>query len=229
MPGPIIGVLLGYVWLKGTAVGQAGYIAGKLWIAVLPIVWWLLVIRRPVRWVGPTRRGMGMGVALGLVIAVLIAGGYAVAGRWFVDPAMLRDHLEASGLSNPWVYAGFGLAVASSNALLEEYAWRWFLYGRCEALVTGQDPWLLRDAGPVPLVWPAILLAASLFTVHHVIVLRVQFGWTATILASAGVFIGGVVWAVLMLRTRSIWPSYVSHLIVNLAMFAVGGWIVWGS
>jgi membrane protease YdiL (CAAX protease family) len=36
------------------------------------------------------------------------------------------------------------------------------------------------------------------------------------------VFIGGCVWSWCFLRFRSIWPGYVSHVIVDVAVFAVG-------
>ena len=71
-------------------------------------------------------------------------------------------------------------------------------------------------------------VAAVLFTVHHVIALGAQFGVLATALASLGVLIGGVVWSLLTIRFESIWPAYVSHVLANTAMFAVGWWILAG-
>jgi uncharacterized protein len=95
-----------------------------------------------------------------------------------------------------------------SNAVLEEYVWRWFVFRKCEALVR--------------ISWLAVLLSAALFTVHHVLALAAQFDWMITLAASAGVFLGGAVWSWCYLRYRSIWPGFVSHVIVDIAIFAIG-------
>ena len=41
-------------------------------------------------------------------------------------------------------------------------------------------------------------------------------------LASAGVFVGGVAWSWLYRRSGSIWPGYLSHAIVDAAIMGVG-------
>ena len=73
-----------------------------------------------------------------------------------------------------------------------------------------------------------MLLSALFFTVHHVIALRVQFDWTLTVLATVGIFIGGGAWSWLYLKYRSIWPSYVSHAIVDVAIFVIGCKLIFG-
>jgi membrane protease YdiL (CAAX protease family) len=42
------------------------------------------------------------------------------------------------------------------------------------------------------------------------------------------VFTGGAIWSWLYVRYRSIWPGYLSHAIVDVAVFAVGWWIIFG-
>ena len=68
----------------------------------------------------------------------------------------------------------------------------------------------------------AVVLSALLFTVHHVIALRAQFGWNVTLLASAGICVGGAAWSWCYLKYRSIWPGYVSHLVVDATVFVIG-------
>ena len=43
-----------------------------------------------------------------------------------------------------------------------------------------------------------------------------------------GIFIGGTVWSGLYLRYRSIWPGYASHAIVDVAVFGIGWWVIFG-
>jgi membrane protease YdiL (CAAX protease family) len=70
--------------------------------------------------------------------------------------------------------------------------------------------------------------AALAFTAHHVVALAGQFNWDITLLASLGVFIGGTAWSWLYLRYRSIWPGYVSHAIVDVAIFVIGYGLIFG-
>jgi membrane protease YdiL (CAAX protease family) len=62
------------------------------------------------------------------------------------------------------------------------------------------------------------------FTAHHVILLAVFFGWDsmATWLFSFGICAGGAVWALIYERSKSIYSPWLSHLIVDTAIFAIG-------
>ena len=70
--------------------------------------------------------------------------------------------------------------------------------------------------------------SALAFTIHHVFALKAQFGWSVTLIASLGIFIGGGVWSWMYARYRSIWPGYVSHAIVDVAVFAIGWMLIFG-
>ena len=75
----------------------------------------------------------------------------------------------------------------------------------------------------------AVLLSAVLFTLHHVIALRAQFDWLPAILASLGVLLGGVAWSWCYLRYRSVWPGYLSHLIVDVTLLWIGWQLIFAS
>ena len=76
--------------------------------------------------------------------------------------------------------------------------------------------------------WPAVILSALLFTVHHVFALAAQVDWRVTLLASVGVFIGGVTWSWLYRRYRSIWPGYLCHLMADAPIFVIGYVLIFG-
>ena len=71
-----------------------------------------------------------------------------------------------------------------------------------------------------------IVASALFFTVHHVIAMAVFMDWLPVLLCSSGVFIGGLVWSWLYARFESIWPCYLSHAIVDMAVFGVGALIL---
>ena len=70
-------------------------------------------------------------------------------------------------------------------------------------------------------IW-VLPISAAIFTLHHVFVLAAYFGTTLTVLGSLGVFIGGVIWSLLHLRTSSLIPGWISHALVDVAIVVVG-------
>jgi membrane protease YdiL (CAAX protease family) len=94
--------------------------------------------------------------------------------------------------------------------LLEEYYWRWFVFG-----------WLRRQT---PLL-VAQLLSSLAFMAHHVVILAVFFPgrfWTAAVPFSLCIAGGGFVWAWIYERSGSIYAPWLSHLLIDAAIMAVG-------
>ena len=58
--------------------------------------------------------------------------------------------------------------------------------------------------------------------------LAVFFPPAAVAAGSAGVFAGGVAWSWLYVRYGSIWPGYLSHAIVDVAVFGAGAALLFG-
>ena len=200
----------------GTGLGQVLYIACKVWILAFPLAWWLFIDRRRLS-VSPMKRGgLGVGVLLGVAIFVVIWIVYLTVGTSLVDPEQVRAMAAANGIDRVWPYLGLVLTLTFINALLEEYVWRWFVYTKCERVV----PFLHG--------WVAVILAAFLFTVHHIIALTAQMDLIPALLASTGVFIGGVTWSWCYRRYQSIWPGYISHIFADLGVFSVGAMILFG-
>ena len=55
-----------------------------------------------------------------------------------------------------------------------------------------------------------------------------MFPVSLAILATIGVYIGGIMWSWLYLRYRSIWVPFISHAIVDIMMFTIAGIILLG-
>jgi membrane protease YdiL (CAAX protease family) len=92
---------------------------------------------------------------------------------------------------------------------LEEYYWRWFVFGRLRLLV------------PKELAIPISSLG---FAAHHVLVLALYFGWASplTWLFALCVAIGGAIWAWLYDVSESLAAPWLSHAMVDAAIFAIG-------
>lgn len=212
-PAPTLGVVLA-IFVAPGPVGRAAWIAAKVVLYGLPAFWWLAVERRRIS-LSPLRRGgLATGAGLGLAISALILGIWFLFGERWVEGDHLREVAETNGFEKLPGYLLIGAWVVFVNSLLEEYAFRWFVFTRCRTLV--------------PAV-AAVFLSATIFTVHHVFLLA-GYGVAAplAIFASAGVFLGGLTWSWCYHRFESIWPGYLSHAIVDVAILWIGWQLISG-
>ena len=215
VPAPSVGVMLAMVIdsTQGTMIGKGAYFLSKAWILALPVLWLLWVEKKRLGISRPERGGLLMGAGLGLGISAIIFAAYLLIGDRIIDPQTLKDAAIANGIGRPILYIPFVAYLTIVNSLLEEYVWRWFVFRQCERLVGGGG---------------AVICSAAFFTIHHVFALKAQAGWPITLLGSTGVFIGGAVWSWCYLKYKSIWPGYISHIIVDAAIFVIGWLLIFG-
>ncbi len=186
---------------------------GKVLQFGFPLFYVYLVLKQRPRF--PRRPLAGMGPSLlfgGLILIAMLALYHLVlepAGL-FDDPGEeIRKKIVGMGLSSSTAYLLFGAFYAAVHSLLEEYYWRWFVFRQ------------LRER--MSLGW-SVLLSSLGFASHHVILLVVYFGARSifTYLFIAGVAIGGAVWALIYNRYRSLIAPWLSHALVDLAIFLIG-------
>jgi membrane protease YdiL (CAAX protease family) len=213
VPAPSIGTLAAMVLFPGSVLGKGLFAASKLWLFAFPIVWWRMVDRGDFG-MSPARRGGWLaGLVSGTAISLLILLGYFALGYGFMDRAFFVGKMQEIGLGTLPVYLGGAAYWILINSVLEEYVWRWFVYRKCEALI-----------GPAF----AVLLSAAFFTLHHFIALQTYCSLSIAVVCSLGVFLGGAVWSFMYMRYQSIWPGYLSHAIVDLAIFGLGAAMLFG-
>src|SRR5262249_33931901 len=148
-------------------------------------LWWF--DRHWPRWTRPHFQGLPLALAFGLLVG---AGIMVMYFAWLrgspalaSTPEMVRQKLSQFNADTPVRYFILAGVIAGLHSLLEEYYWRWFVFG-----------WLTRLMS-----WPIALVLSSLaFMGHHVIVLAVYLPgefWTAVTPFSLCVAVGGGVWA----------------------------------
>jgi membrane protease YdiL (CAAX protease family) len=179
----------------------------------LPIVWVLFVQKGAATLRPPGGRGVAVGLLFGAAVA---AGMFALYAGVLKSSAVLsaaepeiRGKTAGFGIDTVWKYALLGAFYSLFHSLLEEYYWRWFVFGQ------------LRR-------WTTVGVAAAIsglgFMAHHVLVLGKFFGFDSptTYLLSACIAVGGFLWAWLYHRTGSLAGPWLSHLLVDAAIFAIG-------
>ncbi|QDU57162.1 CPBP family intramembrane glutamic endopeptidase [Aeoliella mucimassa] len=198
-----------------SGVQQAVFAVAKVVQFSLPAAWVGLVCRERLGWPAWNPRGLALGIAFGLVIAAATFGLYFwLSPTELMQQALvpIREKITGMNLNSPVKFIGLGVFYSLFHSLLEEYYWRWFVFGR------------LRRFVPVGV---AIAISSIAFAAHHVVVLWVYFSHAPAValLLAAGVAVGGAFWAWLYHRTQSIYSIWASHLLVDAAIFGVGYFI----
>ena len=185
-----------------------------------PAVWACFVLRQRLEWRRPSTQGVVTGLLFGLAAA---AAGWIVfryvleSSPMFVAAAdQIRAKVAGFGLDSRSKFVALGVFYSLAHSLLEEYYWRWFVFGQ------------LRRLAPL---WPAIVVSSLGFMAHHVLVLSLYFGWWTwpTLLFSASIAVGGAFWAWLYDCTGSLLGPWLSHLVVDAGIFFIGFQLVRGS
>jgi len=189
------------------------FIVAKIWLLGFPAAWYLVIERGTPSWSPPRHGGLAIGALSGVVLGLTIFAGAALVGAHQMDLGPLNEKVAEMGLASPLTYLAGAAAWTLVNSLIEEYVYRWFVLRQCETLLPG----------PLPAV-----ASAAIFTAHHIIAVSQYLDPVLTVVASTGVFGGGLVWAWLYRRYRSIWPGWISHIVADVAVFGIGGWLLFG-
>lgn len=208
-------LLLGHPWQ------QAAYAVGKVIQFGFPVVFVLLLKRRlseaGIATVEPPEKrwspqvSITIGIAMGAIVAVLMFAIY----RLVLPDALLaslgeevKRRTDGFGVGSSMAFIGLGLFYALFHSFMEEYYFRWFIFGQLRHITK---------------LAPAVLISGLSFMAHHVIVLAHYFGPSLlTALLSLSIAMGGFIWAWQYEKSRSLLGPWISHLIVDAGIFAIG-------
>ena len=205
---PSISVIFGIKIIENELHSQIFFVICKLWIFIIPTVWFFYVEKNIFSRELPSRRGLEMGTATGLIMSIIIILTWIV----FEDSINLEemiDTLNSKGLSDVNLYLMGMIYWIFINSLLEEYVFRWFITTKASVLF-GNNSY-------------AIFFSALMFTLHHSLALHFfGFIWWQTIIASFGLLSAAAIWSWLYLQYRSIWVCWLSHAICDVVVFSIG-------
>lgn len=225
---PTLATWLYFVQFAGSPAVRIFYGVGKAIQFCFPVVYVVLAeggfsalfSRRPAsRDRISLRVSLIIGISVGMAVVLLMLGLYFILFRaseaFRTVPDEVRSKLRDAHIDSPAGFLALALFYSLIHSLLEEYYWRWFVFGRLRYVLS---------------LWPAILLSSLGFMAHHTLVIGKYFGGlsTMTLLLSAGVTIGGAIWAWLYERSGLLYGSWLSHLLVDAGLMAIGYEMLWG-
>jgi len=193
----------------------AAFFGGKLIQFFFPIlyIWWFE--RDLLRFAAPTWRGMPLAIGFALVVGVAMHLLYFTLVQHIpavrdATPDKIHAKVQQFGADSPGAFIAMALAISCGHSLLEEYYWRWFVFGR------------LRLHVPM---WAAIVLSGIGFMLHHIVILGVFFPgnfWLLALPFSVCVGVGGGVWAWIYERSGSLYAPWLSHCLIDGAIMGIG-------
>lgn len=186
-------------------------VARKNWLVTLPIVWLLFVDGGKLSWSPTSKKGIVAGLVASIPVGGFLLGTYFLAKDILIDPTEAKQIIIELGLSSPAKFLIFASSMSLVNSLIEEYVWRWFVFSKFKVLFG---------------VKPAIVLSATFFTVHHVVIMDSLGSLWIVFLGSMGLFVGGVIWAWLYNKYNSIWPGWICHVAADTAIMWITWWII---
>jgi len=212
---PTFVTLAYFVWAESFAphIQQTTYLIAKVIQFGFPVFWVCWICRQRLHLRPSSAQGIGVGVVFGLAVAVAMFGlyqGWLKSSDLYANAeGVIRQKITGMDLDQPWKFITLGVFYSLFHSLLEEYYWRWFVFGQLRELVR---------------FWPAVAISSLGFMAHHVIVVGAYFGMASleTWLISFSVALGGAFWAWLYQRSGSLVGPWLSHLLVDSAIFAIG-------
>src|SRR5437588_4505735 len=190
------------------------YAASKVGQFGFPLGWLFFIEHRRPAMSWPTARDLGLGLGFGALVALIIFilhFGFLRAGPFLAStPEMVFARIKLFHAETPIRYALLSIFIAGAHSLMEEYYWRWFVFGQLKCVVT---------------IMAAAALSSLAFMAHHVIILWVYFSgdfFAAALPFAVCVATGGCVWAWLYERTGRLYASWLGHLLAGVGMLVVG-------
>lgn len=212
---PSLVTLTYFVWAQGSAasVQQTIYALAKVIQFAFPVFWVAKIQRQKLQFDLTSSRGVLLGGIFGVVVFL---AGLVVYHTWLKSADFfltgqqpMQEKIAGLGLDSAWKFVALGVFYSLVHSLLEEYYWRWFVFRQLKSLLP---------------LWPAVVISALGFMAHHVIVIGHYFGYftLVTWLFSFAVAIGGAFWAWLYHRSGSLLGPWLSHLLIDAAIFTIG-------
>jgi uncharacterized protein len=208
---PFVASLFYFVLYSDHPGAKALYATTKVFTVVWPWAALRFILRVPFpgpvagvrRWV----RALPLGALVGLLLVASFVAAMGTGLGGVVEGASGAIGTKAGQLGILDHYWAFALFLSLVNSLVEEYYWRWFLFGRLRLVLPR---------------WPAHLVAAAAFAAHHAVV-TTQFlplGWGLA--AAAAVALGGLIMSLLYERQGTVAGAWVCHLLVDLGIMGIG-------
>lgn len=216
---PFIFSLFYFVLYPGTGFGNAFYTAHKVFLIVWPVVAGRLILgdRLALEKGAHPRRLASLvpGILFGMVVvSAMVLLLHLPVGEALLDANREKIVQRIHDLGVAEHFLLFAVFLSVIHSAMEEFYWRWFAFGQARKLM------------PTGL---AHFVAATGFSLHHIVILSQFFPLLWAFALGAGVGVGGAFWSWLLDRYRTLVGAWVSHMIVDFGLMWLGWRMLMGA
>ncbi len=215
---PAVAALFYFVLFSDSATAKVLYAATKLFTVLWPFIALSLFVPRKLELglsAKALRSSAPLGIAVGCLIVLAMLGiAYSPIGG-VIEASAGRIRQKADQLDILAHYWFFAVFLSVIHSFIEEFFWRWFVYGTLRGLMGA---------------WAAVSLASASFAAHHFIVLSEYLPLIWVLPFGLCVALGGAAWCLLYEKQRTVLGIWLSHMLVDFGIMAIGySYIVRGT
>lgn len=152
------------------------------------------------------KNSIKLGIILGTMIIVIIWTTYFIV-KSYIDLDLIAKELMGSNLITPKNFPFVALYITFGNSFLEEFFFRGFIFLQ------------IHSKGYKKL---AYIFSSGLFAVYHVAIFKTWFNPWLIALALFGLFIGGLIFDYINLKSKSILNSWIVHICADISIMVIG-------
>ena len=209
---PVIAAYIYFIMFNDTKFAVFIYFIAKCFILLWPIMAHLYIIKGKVI-IGGFRikhhiGAIPMGLGTGLIAFATIFGLYqwSPLGTYILNYApKIIAQIKGQGFAEH--YIALALFITVFHSLLEEYYWRWFVYGHLSKLISHR---------------PAAIIGSIAFAGHHYVVLSQFISPWGTFWLGSAVGLGGYFWCYLYREQKTLVGSWACHLVIDAIIMIIG-------
>ena len=208
---PLLGSLIYFVAFSGEPWARWTYVLVKVFTLVWPVLATIYILhqRLPrIDWKAPRHRRALVGGAvfgLGLVAIAVLLWQTPLRPALLAFAPQIRLKVEQLGVLDH--YIAFALFLSIIHSGLEEYYWRWFVFGNLRHIVG---------------LGSAVTIGSLAFASHHFVILTQYVSLPWAVLGTLAVAFGGAVWCLMLEREKTLSGAWLSHILADLVVLGVG-------
>jgi membrane protease YdiL (CAAX protease family) len=212
---PFIASLFYFVFFSEHFFAIIIYTAAKIFTVVWPLLSYFLIFRDPLPKLQLISKENKRAVLPGILSGLVIVGLMVVLMQTNMGETVMAGggNIKAKAknfgiLEHYWLFAIF---LSLIHSMIEEYYWRWFVYGNLSRVVPG---------------FSSHLIAGMSFAAHHIVIASQFFSLSWGILIGCLVGAGGILWSKMYERQKTLFGAWLSHLIVDLGIMSIGYYLL---
>lgn len=159
------------------------------------------------------KKPLQIAAILGITVFTVIFGSYLIT-KSIVDLSSITGELDSRMSINAKNFIAVAFYIAICNSFMEEFFFRGFLFFRLKERTNSKV---------------AHLLSSVIFALYHVAIMVTWFQWWVFALCMLALVIGGVIFNLMIEKTGSLYPSWLTHGCANLAINSIGMILFYGG